>query len=99
MIKQAFTQLFGRKVQRNRETKEALSFSGPQAIKRPDDNIGASWRTLEANREALFSYPTSRLVATVMKISPEVTKAFWDLLRFANPGFTIKVEPESARPT
>ena len=85
-------------VRAGRETIDTDKLTAGLSVTRPDDNIGNAWETLELQRNNLFGIGTSRMVDTVMAISSEANKAFRDLVQFGNPGYTIDVRPQSARP-
>ena len=51
-----------------------------------------AWLTLELQRKQLFSLSTSRLVEIAMDLSPLVSKAFSDFLRFCNPGQLLQID-------
>lgn len=47
-----------------------------------------AWRDGDLDRTPLDRMPPSRLLTLLADISPEVSRALWDFLRFCNPGWT-----------
>ena len=64
------------------------AFSNFAAVQDP----AQAWLTLELQRKHLFNLPTSRLVEIAMDLSPLVSKAFSDFLRFCNPGQLLQID-------
>lgn len=62
--------------------------AGPLFLMPPDaDN---DWRTLRLDAETLSRAEPGRLAELVSTLSPDISKAMWDFLRFANPGFEVQ---------
>lgn len=59
-----------------------LTITSPSS---PDE----TWRTFNLDSKTLSRISASRLMELLMDLSPEVSRALWDFLRFCNPGFTI----------
>jgi hypothetical protein len=52
----------------------------------PPDALG-TWRTYDLNRSTLDTMSPDQLVELLADVSPEVSRALWDFLRFCNPGY------------
>ncbi|MCH8290213.1 hypothetical protein IH992_03800 [Candidatus Poribacteria bacterium] len=48
-----------------------------------------TWRTFNLDSKTLNRISASRLMELLTDLSPEVSRALWDFLRFCNPGFTL----------
>lgn len=62
--------------------------AGPLFLMPPDaDN---DWRTLRLDADTLSRAEPGRLAELLSTLSPDISKAMWDFLRFANPGFEVQ---------
>ena len=51
-----------------------------------------TWRTFNLDSKTLNRISASRLMELLVDLSPEVSRALWDFLRFCNPGFTLSAK-------
>lgn len=66
-------------------TLSALRVLAPPATHESD------WRVLAFDHRALDRLPAAKLLEVLNNLSPDVSKANWDFLRFCNPGWEAKV--------
>jgi hypothetical protein len=57
----------------------------------PPNAGDADWRVLAFDHRALDRLPAQKLLEILNNLSPDVSKANWDFLRFCNPGWEAKV--------
>lgn len=57
----------------------------------PPPDYQSDWRIQELDTGTLDKVSTSSLLEMLASLSPEVSRALWDFLRLANPGFEIDV--------
>lgn len=65
---------------------QALGTSGAFFILAPADPLD-TWRTYELNDQTLSRMSPADLIELLVDVSPEVSRALWDFLRFCNPGY------------
>ena len=56
------------------------------------------WRRLMLDRSSLDRLPVADLLELLTEVSPDVSKALWDLLRLCNPGHAVKALTEGPDP-
>jgi hypothetical protein len=57
----------------------------------------ADWQRLDLSSRALDTVSPAQLLELLADVSPDVSKALWDFLRFCNPGWTaLAVRPSGA---
>lgn len=64
--------------------------SAMQYISSPDDPEG-NWRLNNLDSKTLDRISTSELLSLLADVSPEISRALWDFLRFCNPGWEVTV--------
>ncbi len=67
----------------------ALLWSGAKVVSRPPDPDN-TWRDMSLDDRTLSRLSTSDLIRLMCDLSPEISRAIWDLLRMANPGYEVK---------
>lgn len=78
----------GRGGRRTRDAAGNLGLFGPRAIVPPKDPAG-DWRALDLSARTLSRISTTELADYLADLSPEVSKALFDLLRECNPGYEL----------
>lgn len=56
----------------------------------PPNDYESNWRTLNLNAAHLDAYPPHELLDMLVDLSPEISRAYWDMLRLCNPGWECK---------
>lgn len=83
-----------RQSQRMRHTVDTDSLStfgsAMQYVSSPDDPEG-NWRLNNFDAKTLDKISTAELLTLLADVSPEVSRALWDFLRFCNPGWEVTV--------
>lgn len=70
-------------------------FGSPFYIESPPDPLN-DWRLSELSESTLDRISTAKLIELLADLSPEVSRALWDFIRFCNPGFTaVALRPNS----
>lgn len=82
--------LAGRRVRHTDDSANtATLWGGTKLITRPPDPDN-TWRDMSLDDRTLSRMSTDDLIRLMCDLSPEISRAIWDLLRMANPGYTIK---------
>lgn len=56
----------------------------------PPHDFESAWRTLNLDANHLDTLPPHELLDMLADLSPEISRAYWDLLRLCNPGWECK---------
>lgn len=75
----------GRRARVSQDRPDQNLFGGLLNFSLPDED--ADWRTLDLDRQPLGKQSVSDLVERLASLSPDLSKALWDFLRFTNPGY------------
>ncbi len=81
--------LAGARRRRSSDSGEPL-FSGSWAVLSPP-TPDQTWRLHDLDTETLSAMPADRLLELLADLSPEISRALWDWLRFCNPGYEVTV--------
>lgn len=57
----------------------------------PPTHVEGYWDVMRVDAKALDTLPAGKLLQILAEVSPDVSKAAWDFLRFCNPGWEVKV--------
>jgi hypothetical protein len=63
-----------------------FNFFGPFATITPPSEKEQTWRVMELDDRTFSRMPVGRLVELMVDLSPDISKAVWDLILFVNPG-------------
>ncbi len=65
------------------------SFFGAFRVVQPPPSAESAWRTLTLDAQTLDRMPSQQLMQLLADLSPDISRALWDFLRMANPGWEI----------
>jgi len=68
---------------------ESSMFASFDYIESPESSL-EKWRRQNLNDQTLSRLSAADLVELMADVSPEISRALWDFLRFCNPGWKIK---------
>lgn len=81
--------LAGRRARFSLDRGDEPTFSTPFFVERPADPLN-EWRLRGLDEKTLDRVSPARLMELLADLSPEVSRALWDFLRFCNPGYEAK---------
>lgn len=83
--------LAGKRARVSVDTSSNILFGNTVYISSPV-NADETWRTLDLDNKTLSRMSPAKLIELMVDLSPEISKAFWDFLRFCNPGWEIEAK-------
>lgn len=72
-------------------TDNAFTFFGTPNVILPPRDPEDQWKLFHLDSETLERMSPARLMEMLADLSPDVSRALWDFLRFCNPGFELTV--------
>jgi hypothetical protein len=83
--------LAGKRSRATVDTKDTMLFGNALYISSPTD-ADEAWRTQLLDSKTLDRISPAKLIELMVDVSPEISKAFWDFLRFCNPGWEVEAK-------
>jgi hypothetical protein len=85
MQRAVMSALASKRARKTSDTPSTLFGAGMSILAPPDAE--SDWRGLELDGETLSRETPTRLLELLVNVSPDISRALWDFLRFCNPGF------------